>query len=51
MGRSWTFGQKLGLGLAVKAILTLVLSVVAIYAHAVRHRRQGRGDHQERADR
>ncbi len=32
MGRNWTFGRKLGLGLTAKALLTLTLAVVAIWA-------------------
>lgn len=30
MGQTWTFGRKLGVGLTAKAILTLIMAVVAI---------------------
>jgi len=32
MGRTWTFGQKLGAGFAAVVALTLVIAVVAVYA-------------------
>lgn len=32
MGRSWTFGQKVGAGFAVTLLFTIIMGVVAIYA-------------------